>query len=102
MTRQSSMAFGDSTLAGFTSRLTFSYKDKQQLDRGTHVASHSYVLDKDTLELIEATHAEEKPDSTRKKGGKAVWPASEELWEGPEIGYSHLEGLKDETQTRDR
>ncbi|KAM7208131.1 hypothetical protein V8F20_001411 [Naviculisporaceae sp. PSN 640] len=62
--------------------VTFSYKTQDQLGRETHVACHGYVKDKITLEFREATHAPEKPDSTKKKSGKDVWPnGDDELWE---------------------
>jgi hypothetical protein len=70
--------------------VTFSYKTEDHLGRETHVACHGYIDDEQTLELREATHAPEKPDATRKKNGKEVWPAESELWEAPEIGYGHL------------
>ncbi|CCF39823.1 hypothetical protein CH063_10549 [Colletotrichum higginsianum] len=59
---------------------------------GTHVACHGYVTDKESLQFIEATHAGEKPDSTKKnEKGDVVWPGAERLWAAPEIGYGHLE-----------
>ncbi|KAK4117130.1 hypothetical protein N656DRAFT_743098 [Canariomyces notabilis] len=70
--------------------VTFSYKTQDQLGRETHIACHGYVTDTETLEFKEATHAEEKPDSTKKVSGKAVWPSEAFLWEAPEIGYGHM------------
>jgi len=75
--------------------VTFSYKTQDQLGREVHVAAHGYVKDRSTMEFREATHREEKPDSTPKrakpgKPAKVVWPSEDELWEAPEIGYGHL------------
>ncbi|KFA70745.1 hypothetical protein S40288_09216 [Stachybotrys chartarum IBT 40288] len=70
--------------------VTFSYKTQDHLGRETHVACHGYVKDPDTLEFKEATHAAEKPDSTKKRNNKPVWPADEDLWEAPDIGYGHM------------
>lgn len=72
--------------------VTFCYKEQEQLDKGTHVAPHGYVTDKESVTFVQATHASEKPDATRKKKG-VVWPESDELWAAPEIGYGHLENL---------
>ncbi|KAM7216098.1 hypothetical protein V8F06_008571 [Rhypophila decipiens] len=55
--------------------VTFSYKTQDQLGRETHIACHG-----------EATHADEKFDSTKKGSGKAVWPAEDDLWEVPDVG----------------
>ncbi|OBR14884.1 hypothetical protein CH63R_00064 [Colletotrichum higginsianum IMI 349063] len=72
--------------------ITLCYKDQAQIDSGTHVACHGYVTDKESLQFIEATHAGEKPDSTKKnEKGDVVWPGAERLWAAPEIGYGHLE-----------
>lgn len=70
--------------------VTFSYKSQDHLGRETHIACHGYVDDPQTLEFKEATHANEKPDSTKKKSGKAVWPSTSHLWEAPDVGYSHM------------
>ncbi|KAE8166058.1 hypothetical protein BDV40DRAFT_296870 [Aspergillus tamarii] len=70
--------------------VTLCYKDEEQLRKGTHVASHGYVKDWETLEFDHATHHDEKPDSTRKKRGGAVWPSDNSLAIAPEIGYGHF------------
>jgi len=71
--------------------VTLCFKDADQLARGTHVASHGYVRDQYSFELVEATHSKEKPDSTLNKEKKPVWPAEHKLWVAPDIGYCHLE-----------
>ncbi|KAK1950766.1 hypothetical protein LY78DRAFT_649557 [Colletotrichum sublineola] len=70
--------------------MTFSYKSQDHLGRETHVACHGYVKDLETLEFKEATHADKKPDLTKKQSGKAVWPGAAQLWEAPEVGYGHM------------
>ncbi|KYG13567.1 hypothetical protein FVEG_13857 [Fusarium verticillioides 7600] len=70
--------------------VTFSYKTQDSLGRDTHVSSHGYVKDSETLEYAGSTHVDEKPDSTKKTTGKPVWPGESQLWEAPEIGYGHL------------
>ena len=42
------------------------------------------------MEFQEATHTEEKFDNIKRRGGKIVWPALEELECAPEIGYGHF------------
>ncbi|KAI0556269.1 hypothetical protein F4679DRAFT_578393 [Xylaria curta] len=70
--------------------VTFSYKSQDHQGRKTHVACHGYVKDTQTLEFKEATHADEKPDATKKQSGKAAWPEKIDLWEAPDIGYGHM------------
>jgi hypothetical protein len=73
--------------------VTLCYKDDEQLSKGTHIACHGYVTDEETMAFREATHAGEKPDSTKKKskGRTAVWPSEDQLYAAPEIGYGHLD-----------
>ncbi|KAK5996195.1 hypothetical protein PT974_04623 [Cladobotryum mycophilum] len=59
--------------------VTLCHKDRTQIIRRTHVASHAYVSGNTNLKLIEATHAAEKPDSIRRKRRKPVWPSEEQL-----------------------
>ncbi|EGP82811.1 uncharacterized protein MYCGRDRAFT_51365 [Zymoseptoria tritici IPO323] len=70
--------------------VTFSYKTQDNLGQDTHVACHGYVHDPETLQFKKATHAAEKPDSTKKGNKKPVWPDDEDLWEAPDVGYGHL------------
>ena len=70
--------------------VTFSYKTEDTLGRETHVACHGYVKDPKTMEFKMATHEPEKPDSTKKRNGKPVWPEDSLLHEAPDVGYSHL------------
>ncbi|KYK56455.1 hypothetical protein DCS_03455 [Drechmeria coniospora] len=70
--------------------VTLCYKDEGQATRGTHVASHGYVVDAQSLEFREATHAREKADGTMKSSGGLVWPPENELYAAPEIGYGHF------------
>ncbi|KAF9768818.1 hypothetical protein IL306_013832 [Fusarium sp. DS 682] len=52
--------------------ITLSYKTKDSKGRDTHVSSHGYVRDLETLELSEAIQMKEKRDSSKKRGGRAV------------------------------
>ncbi|KAJ9256503.1 hypothetical protein DTO207G8_2506 [Paecilomyces variotii] len=70
--------------------VTLCYKDENQLIHGTHVASHGYVTEKETLEFVRATHAGEKADSTKRQKGKEVWPSENELEVVPAVGYVHF------------
>ncbi|GAW18760.1 hypothetical protein ANO14919_082420 [Xylariales sp. No.14919] len=71
--------------------VTLCYKDKEQLESGSHVACHAYTAGKDIWDLVESTHAGEKSDDTpRRHNKKPVWPSWDELEEAPEIGYGHL------------
>ncbi|RMZ79732.1 hypothetical protein DV738_g3262, partial [Chaetothyriales sp. CBS 135597] len=70
--------------------VTFSYKSRDHLGRETHVTAHGYVKDRKTLEFRESTHMEEKSDSILLGSGKYVWPGPEDLWEAPDVGYSHM------------
>lgn len=69
--------------------ITLCYKDDENMRKGTHVACHGYVKDEETMEFKEATDRGEKLDTTKKKNKQSVWPASEELWAAPDIGYGH-------------
>ncbi|POR37539.1 hypothetical protein TPAR_02266 [Tolypocladium paradoxum] len=71
--------------------VTLCYKDNEQLQKGTHIACHGYVNDEESMSFREATHAGEKPDSTKKKNKNrtAVWPSEDKLYAAPEIGYGH-------------
>ncbi|KAK5998795.1 hypothetical protein PT974_01178 [Cladobotryum mycophilum] len=71
--------------------VTIAYKDAQQLADGTHVASHGYCPSKTVLDFVEATHDPPKPDSTLKLSGNEVWPEESDLFEAPDVGYSHLD-----------
>ncbi|KFH41450.1 hypothetical protein ACRE_078400 [Hapsidospora chrysogenum ATCC 11550] len=57
-----------------------------------HVASHGYTNGKEDFALKQATHSQEKKDSTPRRGGKVVWPDEAELEEYADspIAYSHL------------
>ncbi|OJJ43520.1 hypothetical protein ASPZODRAFT_161467 [Penicilliopsis zonata CBS 506.65] len=72
--------------------LTFCYKDNKQLINNTHTACHGYTKDEFSWELIESTHAGDKPDSVKRRFAKksSVWPGPAELDEAPEIGYGHF------------
>ena len=72
--------------------LTFCYKDEQQLANNTHTACHGYTKDESSWELLESTHAGDKPDSVKRRHSKnaSVWPDPGELDEAPEIGYGHF------------
>lgn len=70
--------------------LTFCYKDEKQLENDMHTACHGYVLSNSDYTFVKTTDSGEKPDSTLKTNGKEVWPASADLDEAPDIGYSHL------------
>lgn len=72
--------------------VTLCYKDQSQLDKQVHIAAHGYVTDAKTLGFKFATHRGEKSDLTVKniKGG-VVWPSNDQLWEAPDIGYSHID-----------
>lgn len=69
---------------------TLCYKDEGQIQRGTHVASHSYVKSMADWTYVSASHDPEKPDSVLKSNKEEVWPASDELEEITPIAYSHL------------
>ncbi|KAK3937193.1 hypothetical protein QBC46DRAFT_17124 [Diplogelasinospora grovesii] len=73
--------------------VTLCYKGDEQLQKGTHIACHGYVNDEESMSFREATHAGEKPDSTKKKNKNrtAVWPSDDKLYAAEDIGYSHLE-----------
>ncbi|KAG6309920.1 hypothetical protein E4U44_006219 [Claviceps purpurea] len=68
----------------------FSYKTRDQVDRGTHVSCHGYVKDPNTLEFREATFTLEKDDSTLKQNDQPVWPESKHLHEASDLHYSHM------------
>ncbi|KAJ5240308.1 uncharacterized protein N7469_001899 [Penicillium citrinum] len=72
--------------------LTFCYKDDKQLINNTHTACHGYTKDETSWELLESTHAGDKPDSVKRRFSRNsnVWPEPEELDEAPEIGYGHF------------
>ncbi|KAJ5642291.1 hypothetical protein N7490_006291 [Penicillium lividum] len=76
--------------------LTFCYKDDQQLINKTHTACHGYTSDEYSWELLESTHAGDKPDSVKRRYSRNanVWPGPEELDEAPEIGYSHISNFE--------
>lgn len=70
--------------------LTVCFKDEDMLARGTHVASHGYLTNKTDNHIREATHMDEKPDSTvLRRSGNAVWPAGSIFYE-LEVAYGHL------------
>ncbi|ODA83066.1 hypothetical protein RJ55_01575 [Drechmeria coniospora] len=72
---------------------TFAFKDNDQVHEAFHVASHGYTAGPGDFILEEATHSPEKKDSTRRRGGKVVWPREEDLEEYVDspIAYSHVE-----------
>lgn len=67
---------------------TVCYKDSEHLRRGTHVASHGYVRSTDDWTYTHATHAPEKPDSTKKSSKTPVWP-TKGLTEISSIAFAH-------------
>lgn len=71
---------------------TFAFKNKEQVEREYHVATHGYTGGKEDFILKEATHTPEKQDSTPRRGGKVVWPNEDDLEEFVDspIAYSHL------------
>lgn len=72
---------------------TFAFKDSEQAGRKFHVATHGYTDGKEDFTLKEASHSQEKKDSTMRRGGKAVWPDEDELeeYEDSPVAYSHLD-----------
>ena len=72
--------------------LTFCYKDDEQLKNNTHTACHGYTKDEFSWELLESTHAGDKPDTLKRRYSKnaGVWPGPEELDEATDIGYGHF------------
>ena len=70
--------------------ITLCYKDEAQLASGTHTACHGYVAGKGNLKFVKVSHAGEKADSTKKRDGKPVWSAENQLDTAPEFGYGHL------------
>ncbi|OAL68319.1 hypothetical protein A7C99_0258 [Trichophyton rubrum] len=70
--------------------VTICYKDEVQASKGTHVASHGYVMGQFDLNFKKAAHAGEKVDTWEKRTGGIVWPPAEDLEEAPEIGYGHF------------
>lgn len=61
------------------------------LAEGTHVASHGYVLSKTDWNIREASHTQEKLDSTiMKRNGRPVWPSEEEFEYTIDIAFGHV------------
>ncbi|KAF3354907.1 hypothetical protein VDGD_05248 [Verticillium dahliae] len=72
--------------------ITLCFKNEEHMRKGTHIACHGYVTDRNALNFREATDSPEKADSTKKKSNKKpVWPSSDKLQELPEGWYSHLD-----------
>ncbi|KAF3357041.1 hypothetical protein VdG1_00192 [Verticillium dahliae VDG1] len=70
---------------------TLCYKDQNQVESGTHVASHGYVRSMADWTYVSATHHPEKPDSVKKANRKdEIWPPSEDLREITAIAYCYL------------
>lgn len=70
--------------------ITLCYKEQEQMEKATHVASHGYVKGQNDLEFTKATHDPEKADATLKSNSKPVWPSEDKLKEAPVVGYGHL------------
>ncbi|KAK2763985.1 hypothetical protein FQN54_009604 [Arachnomyces sp. PD_36] len=70
--------------------LTICFKDSEMLAKGTHVASHGYVDLRTSSNIREATHSPEKPDATKKRGGREVWPTAEALPLETELAFGHV------------
>ena len=72
--------------------LIFCYKDDGQFKNKTHTVCHGYTKYDFPWELLESTHAGDKPDSVKRRysKGASVWPGPEELDKAPEIGYDHF------------
>lgn len=69
--------------------ITLSYKTKDFQGRNTHVSCHGYITNFKTPEISESIQMKEKRDTSRKRGGKIIWPAETQLWEAPGIWYGH-------------
>ncbi|VZH87869.1 unnamed protein product [Fusarium fujikuroi] len=65
--------------------ITLSYKTEDFQGRNTHVSCHGYTTNFKTLEFSESIKMKEKRDTSKKRGGKIIWPAETQLWEAPGI-----------------
>ncbi|KAJ5480961.1 hypothetical protein N7539_006855 [Penicillium diatomitis] len=58
--------------------VTIASKNEAQIERGTHITSHGYVNEED-MTFQYAQHFQEKPDSSKRRKNKDVWPPWNDL-----------------------